>query len=57
MKRLHPLPRIRRQPEVLKLAIRRKRKRRQSTAKLQWELENAVAAQIRREVKATGAAQ
>ena len=51
MKRLSPLPRIRRQPEVLKLAIRRKRKRRQSTAKLQWELVMAVTHQLRREIK------
>ena len=54
MKRLSPLPRIRRQPEAIKLAIRRKRQRRQSTAKLQWELVIQTARTIRQEVRETG---
>lgn len=51
MKRLTALPRIRRDPAALKLAIRRKRDRHQNAAVEERQLVLAVAAQIRRELK------
>lgn len=51
MKRLTALPRIRRAPEALRRVMARKRERRQNTAREQRELELAIAAKIRREVR------